>query len=62
MCANGIAPGPFPVAPVGDVFQSLIGLPVLQIFGAHQARSSTCIDEVVEFDLARAAVFARPGG
>ncbi len=61
-CAWSILSCSFPVTPVGDVLQSLVVLSVLQILGAHQARSSTRIDEVIELDLARGAVFARPRG
>ena len=58
VCAWRIVCGTFPITPVGNVFQSLVVLPVLQIFGADNARSSTCINKVVELDLARATVFA----
>lgn len=60
--ALGIIGSSTPVTPVGNVFQSLVALAILEVFGAHYAGSPTSIDEVIELDLARAAVLTRPGG
>src|ERR1700722_8481901 len=61
-CALSILTSTFPVTPVCDIFQSLIILPILHVFGGHQARPSTCIYKIFESYHGRAAIFAGPSG
>ena len=61
-CPQTVGNRPFPIAPIRNILQLLVERAVLQVLGAHDACSSARIDEIIEFDLARAAVFARPGG
>lgn len=61
-CPYSVRNSPLPIPPIRHILQLLIERAVLQILGAHDTRSSARIDEIVEFDLTRAAIFAGPGG
>lgn len=64
MGSDPVCAGIFPVAPGGDVLQTvaLVVLAILQILCAHQTLAATGIDQVLEVDNARGPVLlTRPG-
>jgi hypothetical protein len=60
--SNTIDTSTLPVAPAGDVLETLIEVSVLEIFGADQTRPTRRINEVVEHDRARTSILASPSG
>lgn len=58
---NTVGASVLPVSPAGHVLQTCIVVSVLEVLGAHEANSSTGIDEVVEVDNTGGAVLLGPG-
>lgn len=61
MVANTVWLGALPVAPGGDVLETLIVAAVLVVLGANNAVSAAGVHKIFKLDGAGGAVLARPG-
>jgi hypothetical protein len=59
--ANSVSATTVPVGPAGNILETLVVPPVLEILCADNTGPATGVNDVVKLDRASAAILARPG-